>query len=60
MIKKESKEKQELVVTEQRTQILYNFMMEALQSYEKFNKGLPDYIFIYRDGLGEPSMMQKV
>jgi hypothetical protein len=40
---------------------MMNFMREALQNYQTMNKGaLPGYIFIYRDGVGGPSMYNKV
>lgn len=61
MIKTESKEAQERVVTEERTQILSDFIKEALSTFKQSTKGtLPEQIIIYRDGLGGPSMATKV
>ena len=36
------------------------FTQEALQNYLQKNKILPATIFVYRDGVGGPSMMEKV
>lgn len=35
-------------------------MVEALDAYKKANNNLPDYVFVYRDGLGGPTMQTKV
>lgn len=35
-------------------------MVEALDVYKKANKSLPEFVFIYRDGLGGPTMQTKV
>jgi hypothetical protein len=38
-----------------------DFMKLALQNYLKQNKGrLPETVVVYRDGVGGPSMMNKV
>ena len=36
------------------------FMKLALQNYLKQNKRLPETVVVYRDGVGGPSMMNKV
>ena len=55
-----TKDYQETVVCKERTQILEAFMKLALENYMKKNKVLPSTIAVYRDGVGGPSMMQKV
>lgn len=61
LIKKEGKDKQEMKLTESRTLILRDQMVEALKNYQEFNKGaLPDQIIVYRDGVGGPTMEAKV
>jgi hypothetical protein len=37
-----------------------NFMQKALQAFKESNKGnLPEQIFMYRDGLGGPTLYEK-
>jgi len=57
VIKDKGKDAQEDMITSERTNILRNFIQEALKNYQSHNKGnLPDYIFLYRDGIGGPTM----
>lgn len=56
-----SKEIQEQETTARRTNILQSFILEALKSYGQRNKGrFPNQIIIYRDGVGGPTMEEKV
>ncbi len=48
------------MVCKERTQILEGFMKLALANYLAKNKNLPSTIVVYRDGVGGPTMMQKV
>jgi hypothetical protein len=40
--------------------IIQNFVKQSLEAYVKKNKGLPNIIAIYRDGVGGPSYQEKV
>lgn len=55
-----TKDQQEEDVCKDRIDILLKFTQEALQNYLQKNKILPATIFVYRDGVGGPSMMEKV
>ena len=55
------KDAQEDAAVEKRISILQSFIQKALANYEKNNnKKLPDKIVVYRDGVGGPSMQEKV
>lgn len=55
-----SKDEKENMITERRTQLMSDFLHEALINYQKMNKGpLPEQIVIYRDGIGGPTLQQK-
>nr|AEX87970.1 Otiwi8 [Sterkiella histriomuscorum] len=56
-----SKDQKETIVTEKRCEIVCIFIREALQNYQAKNKGpLPDQIVIYRDGIGGPTLQEKL
>ena len=56
-----SKDEQEEVQAAERTEIFGKFMLEAIDNFTKRNKGTrPEQIIIYRDGIGGPTMTQKV
>jgi argonaute-like protein implicated in RNA metabolism and viral defense len=56
----ETKDAQEDTAVEKRISILESFIQKALANYERNNKKLPEKIVVYRDGVGGPSMQQKV
>ena len=35
---------------------MQNFIIKALQNYQKVNKNLPNNIYVYRDGVGGPTI----
>jgi predicted Zn-dependent protease with MMP-like domain len=52
-----SKDEKEKIITEKRSELLSNFVAEALLNYSKANNGpLPEQIVIYRDGIGGPTL----
>ncbi len=52
-----SKDEKETLVTEKRTKIMQEFIIEALDVYQKSNNGqFPEKIVIYRDGIGGPTL----
>ncbi len=56
-----SKDEQEDKITEERSGLMATSLVDALGVYKKNNMGLiPSQIIIYRDGLGGPSMINKV
>mmetsp|Transcript_34434 Transcript_34434/g.25523 ORF Transcript_34434/g.25523 Transcript_34434/m.25523 type:complete len:183 (-) Transcript_34434:220-768(-) len=55
------KDVQDEVIAKERTQIICHQMNLALQVYQEENKGnLPDEIFFYRDGVGGPTLEEKL
>ena len=57
LIKDTSKDEQENMVAGERTVILAQFINDALKKYQEWNEGnLPKSLFLYRDGIGGPTM----
>lgn len=56
-----SKDEQETNTTLERQEILKTFFKEAIEYYQNYNKGsLPTQIIMYRDGMGGPTLIDKV
>jgi hypothetical protein len=49
------------MITDDRTKILENFMRESFKVYTERNRGQqPGLIVIYRNGIGGPTLQEKV
>ena len=49
------------MISQERAQIISKLMENALATYQEENAGaLPGIIFMYRDGVGGPTMLEKV
>jgi len=58
---KKPKSEQEQWIAQTRSEILTRFILDALENFRITNKGqVPQQIVIYRDGVGGPSMQEKV
>jgi hypothetical protein len=56
-----TKDKQEDLITAGRTKILEDFMRESFEVYTKKNNGQqPGLIMMYRNGIGGPTLQEKV
>ena len=51
---------QEDRITAARTEIIKEFINDAMKTYHQTNSALPEQIIIYRDGMGGPSMTTRV
>lgn len=54
------REELERRITEDRTEIIKDFVCDALTYYKKANGALPQQVVIYRDGMGGPSLTKLV
>lgn len=56
-----SKDEQEQKITADRVKILSKPMKEGIEHYKKENKGMtPDLVMVFRDGVGGPTMENKL